>query len=305
MGIPILTVYDSGGNEIPIPAIKGEPGAPGTDGQDGQTPVRGTDYWTEDDKAEIVADVLEEIYQGADLGLQIACQLDQPASPADNMIWVETETAMPAGKYIASSQQPTAGLVNGFLWLREMYMPLAEITLPGSHVSLSIAQVWQYENGAWVWKSAHVYSSADEEWKDTGVYWFKEGVGFNNAVFGATYKSTNSLILIDQNNSCIEFVHQTSGSVYKTLSAQTLLPANKYHYLVIDAEVTYGGSSSPLMVGIDNDYSAETAPDIGQNFVMQSRGITVIDISSADAPFVPKCRGNEIVGAKIYNLWLV
>lgn len=43
----------------PGPAGKdGEPGAPG---QDGKTPVKGTDYWTEADKAEIVEDVLAEM----------------------------------------------------------------------------------------------------------------------------------------------------------------------------------------------------------------------------------------------------
>ena len=40
---------------------QGEPGTPGTPGQDGHTPVKGTDYWTETDKAEIVADVIAAI----------------------------------------------------------------------------------------------------------------------------------------------------------------------------------------------------------------------------------------------------
>lgn len=37
---------------------KGDAGAPGKDGSDGKTPVKGTDYWTAADKAEIVADTL-------------------------------------------------------------------------------------------------------------------------------------------------------------------------------------------------------------------------------------------------------
>lgn len=46
---------------------QGEPGrdgAPGKDGKDGHTPVKGTDYWTETDKAEIVADVIAAIPGG-------------------------------------------------------------------------------------------------------------------------------------------------------------------------------------------------------------------------------------------------
>lgn len=39
----------------------GKDGANGTDGEDGYTPIRGTDYWTEEDKSEIVSDVLAAI----------------------------------------------------------------------------------------------------------------------------------------------------------------------------------------------------------------------------------------------------
>lgn len=40
---------------------QGEPGAAGADGEDGYTPVKGTDYWTEADKEEIVQDVLAKL----------------------------------------------------------------------------------------------------------------------------------------------------------------------------------------------------------------------------------------------------
>lgn len=38
--------------------FKGDPGEPGASGQDGKTPVKGEDYFTEADKAELVNDVL-------------------------------------------------------------------------------------------------------------------------------------------------------------------------------------------------------------------------------------------------------
>lgn len=38
--------------------LKGDTGAPGAPGADGKTPIKGTDYWTAADKAEIVADTL-------------------------------------------------------------------------------------------------------------------------------------------------------------------------------------------------------------------------------------------------------
>lgn len=46
---------------------KGDPGTPGKNGADGHTPVKGTDYWTASDKAEIVAEVVSALpkYEGA------------------------------------------------------------------------------------------------------------------------------------------------------------------------------------------------------------------------------------------------
>lgn len=44
----------------------GQDGAPGKDGQDGYTPVKGMDYWTEQDKTEIVNEVIAAlpVYNG-------------------------------------------------------------------------------------------------------------------------------------------------------------------------------------------------------------------------------------------------
>lgn len=41
--------------------LKGDPGTPGKDGVDGHTPVKGTDYWTASDKAEVVAEAAAAI----------------------------------------------------------------------------------------------------------------------------------------------------------------------------------------------------------------------------------------------------
>ena len=43
---------------IPAKGEKGDTGATGADGADGYTPVRGTDYWTEEDEAAVVADAV-------------------------------------------------------------------------------------------------------------------------------------------------------------------------------------------------------------------------------------------------------
>ena len=49
-----------------IQGEKGDKGDQGDPGEDGYTPVRGTDYWTAEDKAEIVADVENEFNSAID-----------------------------------------------------------------------------------------------------------------------------------------------------------------------------------------------------------------------------------------------
>lgn len=66
----ILYVRDADGEFHPIPALvgpqgpAGTDGAPGAPGEDGKTPVAGVDYFTADDKAEMVAVVLAQIEDG-------------------------------------------------------------------------------------------------------------------------------------------------------------------------------------------------------------------------------------------------
>ena len=59
MSTPVCKVWDAEqGEYVGIPAIKGT---------DGKTPARGTDYWTESDKQEIVNDVLAALPDGTEV----------------------------------------------------------------------------------------------------------------------------------------------------------------------------------------------------------------------------------------------
>lgn len=71
--VTTLTVTDADGVRTAVIADgaageKGADGADGKDGADGYTPVRGTDYWTAEDREAIVADVLADLPEsGCDL----------------------------------------------------------------------------------------------------------------------------------------------------------------------------------------------------------------------------------------------
>ena len=59
MSTPVCKVWDEEqGKYVSIPAIKGI---------DGKTPARGTDYWTEADKQEIVNSVIAALPDGTEV----------------------------------------------------------------------------------------------------------------------------------------------------------------------------------------------------------------------------------------------
>lgn len=65
MAIPILQIWDEAqGKYVPVPTIQGPPGAKG---DPGSTPVKGTDYWTAADQAEIVQAVLAALPNGTEV----------------------------------------------------------------------------------------------------------------------------------------------------------------------------------------------------------------------------------------------
>lgn len=57
----VLYVRDGSGKLIPVKTIQGAPGEKGEQGEPGNTPIKGTDYWTEADQQAIVGDVLKAL----------------------------------------------------------------------------------------------------------------------------------------------------------------------------------------------------------------------------------------------------
>ena len=59
-GVNRVTIVDAAGTKS-FDVLNGSDGAAGADGMDGYTPVRGTDYWTQEDKNQIVQEVIEAL----------------------------------------------------------------------------------------------------------------------------------------------------------------------------------------------------------------------------------------------------
>ena len=66
-GNNVITVTLTNGTKSTFKVQNGSQGSTGATGADGKTPVKGTDYWTEADKAEMVSDVIAAlpVYDGS------------------------------------------------------------------------------------------------------------------------------------------------------------------------------------------------------------------------------------------------
>ena len=259
---------------------KGDKGDKGDTGDAGTKPVKGTDYWTSQDKAELVSELMAQLAQGAEIGIVVVASPSAPSVPSESMIWVKS--SQPAAGFRISSKQPAGTIENGMVWVREMYMPKAELELNG--VSLSAAQCFQYINGTWVWQEASIYHNG---WKDIGVYWFKAGAGYNGVVFGA----------LSKNDSRIEI---GTDKLYITpsgiISMQNTITAGEYKYLFVDCK---GKPSVELYSGTD--------PISGyrQTYDSTLRNIYRFDISAVPSDYSIRVNSDSSRASEVYDLWLV
>lgn len=105
---------------------------------------------------------------GAGLNFKIIGSTEQPASPKENTIWINTNTTI--GKYQFSINEPTtrtngSNLIAGDVWVRTT--SYSEIELPISKngiIKIPLQDVWLYDGSNWVWQETKIYQNS--EWKD-------------------------------------------------------------------------------------------------------------------------------------------
>lgn len=105
------------------------------------------------------------------LNLFVVGGTTQPTSPKENTLWVNTSTAITG--WVFSDTKPTSP-VEGMVWFTNgtaSLTPLNAIKKNGLWVYPTACQ--QYVSGAWVSKTARVYTGG--AWKDWFVYLYKNG----------------------------------------------------------------------------------------------------------------------------------
>lgn len=125
---------------------------------------------------------------GASLNYKVVGGTEQPASAAENTIWVDTDTAIASHAF--SATEP-ANPVEGMVWFNLALSCSAPINVlkKGNEMYLYPTACQQYISGQWVGKSAMTYQNG--EWIEWAVYLYKSGNLYEDITGGWEAKSGN------------------------------------------------------------------------------------------------------------------
>lgn len=213
---------------------------------------------------------------GAGLNFQVVGGTTQPASPAENTIWVNTDTAIT--DWVFSSTQPAAS--DGRVWLS---------TSTASEVAFNALKkngLWtypigcsQYISGAWVAKTAKTYQGG--AWIDWKTYLYAAGQASGFTGVGRGYASgaapNGSVPTITYGTS---FLTVTGGGNYTGSVCQyhSAVDLSAYSALRIDGYTTQLGWSSLYIWSTSTGYISDNV--VANVALDTSRSTKTINLSS-------------------------
>ena len=108
---------------------------------------------------------------GAPLNFRVVGGTTQPANPAENTIWVNTDAPVTGWVFDINQPDDTA---EGTVWLNIVQSSSATINaLRKNQIILSVGSAFVYSNGAWSSVACALYQHG--EWKTTGIFLYDYG----------------------------------------------------------------------------------------------------------------------------------
>ena len=124
----------------------------------------------------------------ANLNFRVIGGTSAPASPKENDIWVNTDTAI--SEWVFSAEQP-AQLSEGMVWFQTGTSSQAAFNaLKKNNITVYPKSCKQYVGGAWVAKPRKTYQ--DGEWKEWKTYLYSKGNEFADLTGGWVSRDDSS-----------------------------------------------------------------------------------------------------------------
>ena len=101
------------------------------------------------------------------LNFKVVGGISQPASPAENTVWVNTATDI-SGYTLSSAQTPAGTAQAGWVHITAQTADMNSMNiLKKNGIYMKLTDIYQYENGKWNRKEAYVYTAG--QWQQTSA----------------------------------------------------------------------------------------------------------------------------------------
>ena len=250
------------------------------------------------------ASEITNISTGVELGFEVVGGTTEPASPSENMIWVNTDAEITSWIFSATQTETTA---EGMVWFKTALASPAEFNaLKKNSVMVYPIATKQYVSGAWVSKTAKIYQ--DSTWEDvlSTIYLFKSGTGnlvdFTKKLSHST--SGYACTITPSNITASSYVNDGEAG-YVSFYTTSKVDLTGYSTLYFDVKVTKAWDGEEPTFGVAS--ATIPASEIGINkftakksLAVSSRKTISVDITNIDSGYVGAWAvGNFIV----YNIW--
>lgn len=242
---------------------------------------------------------------GANLNFKVLGGTSQPASPKENTIWVNTDTAITSWFFSATEPENP---VEGMVWIKTGKASGIPFNALKKNTIIVYPQgVMQYASGTWEQKTAEAYQSG--AWMDLlpggALYWL--GNQFESITGGwkASMQSGNSGGTITVNDDFIRINKVSGGNV--SMVSNNKIDMSGYSTLYVDVDATTVPESVVLGVASTNSGSSYT-DYVKINVSGTGRKTLSVDIVSVTSgyPYVRLTGGTSagVGSADVYKVWM-
>ena len=224
---------------------------------------------------------------GAALNFRVVGGTTAPSNPAENCIWVDTDT--PITSYVFSATEPSPAEA-GKVWITTgTYSPVAFNALKKNGIQVYPISAKQYIGGAWVEKTARSYQGGDWiEWWNGELYDTGNEYGFITGGWEAsdTFYVTTGTRRPDLVEKTAECIHLKSGAQTSVVAVtKNKIDLSEYTTLCFDVEVTDGGGGSDCYGIISGPGDVYTYPTAKVETSAGGRNTLRLDISTRNDAF--------------------
>lgn len=213
------------------------------------------------------------------LNFKVVGGTSQPSNPKENMLWVNTDTAIPS--YHFSATQPS-NPASGDVWFSvKNSSPLGFNALKKNTIQVYITTAKQYVNGAFSNVSAKIYQAGVWKKLEEAIVYFYDGGNEYNSITGGWVLGDGGYTAGTMTKNANSIVVACDVNRYAAAVTQNIIDVTDFSKICVNVTKLSGTSASVAVVGSSNGGdSAKVA-----SAKISKTGLTTIDVSKVTGSY--------------------